>query len=104
MTPTQTAQNRPAPVEISGAPGRPRRALTEREMLVLSRVADNWTNRMIADELEVNPVTVTNILHRIYEQLNVTNRLTAVLKAIQLGLLVLPELPELPEQSNGTFS
>lgn len=101
MDTTDTTQN-PAPIQISGSPSRPRRPLSDREMYVLSKIAELWTNKDIAVNLGVNPVTVTNILHRIYEQLDVTNRMGAVIRGIQLGLIVLPPIEgAVPEQANG---
>ncbi len=72
-------------------------ALTERELEVLQGVARGWTNRRIGHHLGISERTVQGHLARIYEKLEVSTRTEAVLKAIQLGLLTLPE-----EEDDGT--
>lgn len=92
------------PVPAS-APSRERRSLTDRELHVLLRVASSWSNKDIAHELDVNPVTVTNTLRRVYEQLDVRDRIGAVVRAFERGILAVPgsdntEAP-VPEVGNG---
>jgi DNA-binding NarL/FixJ family response regulator len=52
--------------------------LTQRETVVLRRVADGETNRQIASALFVAPTTVRRHLENIYAKLEVPNRAAAL--------------------------
>ncbi len=66
-------------------------ALTERECAVLRLTAVGLTNRGIGLQLEISDRTVQGHLASAYEKLHVNSRTEAVTKAIQLGLIELPE-------------
>jgi DNA-binding NarL/FixJ family response regulator len=61
--------------------------LTEREMEVLKMVAKGASNKDIADQLVIAEGTVKNHLTNILSKLGAQDRLNAVLKARELGLL-----------------
>ncbi|MFN8486752.1 MAG: response regulator transcription factor [Caldilineaceae bacterium] len=67
--------------------------LTLRELEVLHLVAKGFTNRDIAERLALRPGTVKVHVERIVAKLEVTNRMQAVLRAVELGLLQAPHLP-----------
>jgi DNA-binding NarL/FixJ family response regulator len=66
-------------------------SLTERERDVLRLTAIGLTNRGIGLKLEISDRTVQGHLASAYEKLQVNSRTEAVTKAIQLGLIALPE-------------
>lgn len=61
--------------------------LSEREIEVLSWVANGKSVSSIATSLDLSPDTVKTYSKRIYAKLNVTDRVGAVLKALRLGLI-----------------
>ena len=61
--------------------------LTSREMDILSRLAENRSNREIADLLVLSLNTVKWYARQIYGKLEVRNRKQAVTRARELGLL-----------------
>ena len=73
----------------SGEPdgGRPR--LSERERIVLTAMADGLSNKQIARRLEISFHTVKFHVASILEKLEVETRTEAVIKAAQLGLVML---------------
>jgi LuxR family maltose regulon positive regulatory protein len=62
--------------------------LSEREVEVLSLVAEGLSNREIAQRLYLSLSTVKVHTHNIYGKLNVNNRTQAVAKAKALGILL----------------
>lgn len=65
--------------------------LTSREIAVLEEAARGLTNKAIGLTLGISDRTVQGHLRNIFEKLHVTNRTEAVVKAVQLGMLMLPE-------------
>lgn len=61
--------------------------LTERERSVLMELAAGHSNRQIADALFIGEATVKTHLHNIYAKLDVANRVQAIGRARQRGLL-----------------
>lgn len=61
--------------------------LSQRELEVLSCVASGLQNREIADRLVVSLNTVKTHINNIYSKLSVTNRIQAVTRARELGIL-----------------
>ncbi|MFX1262379.1 MAG: LuxR C-terminal-related transcriptional regulator [Promethearchaeota archaeon] len=61
--------------------------LTPREMEVLALLARHLTNRQIAEELVISPVTVKTHTLRIYRKLDVRGRQQAVARAQELDIL-----------------
>jgi DNA-binding NarL/FixJ family response regulator len=64
--------------------------LTEREVGVLAWTARGLTNKAIAYQLKISPRTVQGHLASIYTKLGVGTRTEAVTKAVQLGLISIP--------------
>ncbi len=62
-------------------------ALTDRETEVLRLLVAGWTNKRIAQALELTDGTVKNHVSRILAKLGVRDRTRAVLKAIESGLV-----------------
>lgn len=60
--------------------------LTPRESQVLALLAEGYSNREIAEKLEISPETVKDYLNGVYRKLNVRDRLSAVNEARHLGL------------------
>lgn len=65
--------------------------LTGRELEVLRLVASGLTNRAIGVRLGISDRTAQGHLRNIFEKLHAANRTEAVIKAVQLGLLDVPE-------------
>lgn len=65
-------------------------SLTPRETEVLSCLATGKTNRQIAEELHVSLSTVKRHLEHILSKLEVSDRIQAAVKAIEMGLLPPP--------------
>jgi len=61
--------------------------LTEREVEVLSLVIEGRSSKEVAQTLFLSKRTVDFHLARIYEKLNVSNRIQAIRRAVELGLL-----------------
>ena len=61
--------------------------LSERELEVLTLIAEEYSNREIADQLFLSVATVKWYLTHIYSKLGVQNRTLAILRARQLNLL-----------------
>lgn len=61
--------------------------LTKREKEVLKMLASGKSNREIAQELFVRDVTIKTHFNTIFRKLKVTNRVQAVLLAMQLGFI-----------------
>ncbi|WP_411732059.1 response regulator transcription factor [Paeniglutamicibacter sp.] len=86
----------PAP---AAAPGRP---LTVREQLVLTLVAQGCTVNGIAARLCVSPRTVHKHQENLYRKLGAVDRLSAVLRAQQCGLL--PQQPAGADDRPGGYA
>ncbi len=69
-------------------------SLTDREREVLQLAASGLTNRGIGLRLSISDRTVQGHLASIYAKLQVNSRTEAVTKALQLGLMQLPEQPK----------
>lgn len=72
-------------------PAQPVEPLTPREHEVLEQVARGLTNRAIGLQLGISNRTVQGHLANIYAKLQVNSRTEAVTKALQLGVIQLPE-------------
>jgi DNA-binding NarL/FixJ family response regulator len=66
-------------------------AITDREQEVLQLVAGGLTNRLIGQDLYISDRTVQRHLASIFSKLHVASRTEAVTKALQMGLIHLPE-------------
>lgn len=66
----------------------PTKRLSPREREALALVADGLASPAIAERLGISENTVDTMLRRIFAKLNVNNRISAVLKAIGLGLIL----------------
>jgi LuxR family maltose regulon positive regulatory protein len=64
--------------------------LTNREVDVLDLLAQRFSNKEIAAQLLISPLTVKKHTNNIYQKLQVTNRRQAVRKAAALGLVAEP--------------
>lgn len=62
-------------------------SLSERELDVLNRLAAGESNKAIADELSISPLTVKTHLRNIYTKLGVSTRTEAMTVAIQQGVV-----------------
>lgn len=65
----------------------PEKVLTPREVLVLSMLAEGCTVTSIAHRMLISPRTVHKHQEHLYRKLGAADRLSAVMKAQQLGLL-----------------
>jgi LuxR family maltose regulon positive regulatory protein len=63
-------------------------SLTDREMEILTLLAQRLSNKEISAILVISPETVKRHTSNIYQKLQVKNRRQAVTKAFTLGLLV----------------
>lgn len=73
----QTASNRTTPQEDFG--------ISDREMQVLTRMADGQTYQQVSDDLAISPKTVRNHIQNIYKKLHVNSKMEAVNKAREMG-------------------
>ena len=81
-----TPQPRPAAFERNAAAIRSL-GLTERECDILARLASGQSNKELARILAISPNTVKTHLARVFEKLEVQNRMQAVEKARWLSLI-----------------
>lgn len=63
------------------------RQLSSREKEILDWVARGKSNTVIAEILEISPGTVDTYMRRIYEKLEVSDRTSAAVKGVGLGLI-----------------
>ncbi|MFT3967988.1 MAG: LuxR C-terminal-related transcriptional regulator [Sphingobium sp.] len=61
--------------------------LSPREVEILRWVAQGKSNSVIAEILEISPGTVDTYLRRLFEKLKVTDRTSAAVKGVSLGLI-----------------
>jgi LuxR family maltose regulon positive regulatory protein len=61
--------------------------LSPRELEILGLLAQDYTNKLIAEKLFISMGTVKRHAHNIFSKLGVTSRRSAVSKAIGLGIL-----------------
>lgn len=61
--------------------------LSDREMEVLTFVAEGFTSKEVAEKLNVSKSTVDFHLENVYKKLKVRNRLQAVRVAVREGIL-----------------
>ncbi|MGE4485298.1 MAG: response regulator transcription factor [Oscillospiraceae bacterium] len=61
--------------------------LSNREKQILRLIADGKTNRQIASDLFVAEITVIKTVTSIYRKLDITGRISAVKRAIELNLI-----------------
>ena len=66
--------------------------LTDRENQILNLIADGFSNRQISCKLSISEATVENHIHHIYQKLGITNRAQAASYAIQLKLILPPDM------------
>lgn len=64
--------------------------LTKREQQVLELVAIGYSNKEVGEQLYISHLTVKTHLTRIFDRLQVNNRIQAVRKAMRLGLVPFP--------------
>ena len=64
-----------------------RDVLTVREVQVLRLILEGRSSKEVAESLYLSKRTVDFHLARIYEKLNVTNRVQAIRRAAELGLV-----------------
>jgi DNA-binding CsgD family transcriptional regulator len=81
-----TPQPRPTEFERNNAAIRSL-GLTERECDILARLASGQSNKELARTLAISPNTVKTHLARVFEKLEVQNRMQAVEKARWLALI-----------------
>jgi LuxR family transcriptional regulator/LuxR family quorum-sensing system transcriptional regulator CciR len=74
-------------LELRGGGSSPSNALSKRETEVLQWVARGRTNAEIARDLDISEHTVDTLLKRSFLKLAVTDRVSAVLKAVGLGAI-----------------
>jgi LuxR family maltose regulon positive regulatory protein len=79
-------QAQPAP--LSAAQEQLVEPLTNRELEVLALLAQQLSNKEIAEKLVISKGTVTQHTHNIYRKLNVSSRWQAVTEAEGLGILI----------------
>ncbi len=61
--------------------------LTSREVQILQLAAEGKTNAQIAKELHISHRTVRTHMENLFNKMRVKNRIHAVIKAYQLGLI-----------------
>ena len=76
------------PAESSG-PAEKVQSLSDREQQVLSLVAEGYSNKMIASDLDICERTVKNHLTSVMTKLHANDRTHAVVTAVRLGWLAI---------------
>ncbi|NMM24349.1 MAG: response regulator transcription factor [Phycicoccus sp.] len=74
-----------------GQPAQGGADLSERELLVLSLLAQGLHNRELAERMNVGTRTVDRLCDNIYAKLGVSSRTEAVVRAISTKLLIVPD-------------
>ena len=74
-------------LQLQAAPRLERSELSEREIEILGWVAQGKSNVAISRILEIAPATVDTYLRRIFEKLHVTDRTSAAVKGVSMGLV-----------------
>ncbi len=67
--------------------------LSAKEQMILRLVARGKSNKEIAINLNISPLTAKGYLDEIFSKMNVNSRTEAVVKALQAGFLTLREIP-----------
>ena len=86
----QSPKNRPIPKitgELNYKAGKLNYGLTEREMEVLSLIAEGFTNAQIAENLTITAYTAKAHVHSVLQKLSAETRSKAAKKAITEGLV-----------------
>ena len=65
---------------------------SKREIEVLRLLASGKTSREVAEQLELSRRTVDNHAGRFYKKLGVSNRVQAVRRAVELGILSIDDV------------
>ena len=81
----QTAYIRVLELRYRNSPKR--RALSDRELEAINMVARGKSNLEVAGEMDVSVNTVNTLLRRIFEKLEVSDRVSAVMRAFALGYI-----------------
>ena len=84
-----TAQYRSRLSELQGDPGEPVKPLTLKETECLRWCKEGKTNWEIGEIMSISEKTVEFHLSNTIKKLNVSNRITAVVKGIQLGIVTI---------------
>ncbi|WP_159437104.1 helix-turn-helix transcriptional regulator [Parasphingorhabdus marina] len=63
--------------------------LSERERQVVQRIASGFSNKAIADDLEISLSTADTYVKRVFAKLEVNDRIGATIKALEKGILLL---------------
>jgi DNA-binding NarL/FixJ family response regulator len=77
---------------------RPKNRLTDKEMLIVSCVAQGMKNKDIAREIGTTEQVVKNYLRRVYDKLGVSDRLELALYCVHHRLLDTPAKQQMDEQ------
>lgn len=83
---------KPTVLWVSGAPYvQATEVLSSREYAVMMCIWDGLTVKEAADRLRLSPRTVKNYLQNVYDKLAVSGQVQMVRKALEVGLLQVPE-------------
>jgi two-component system response regulator NreC len=82
------AQLTMTPKRVTTASGLGKAHLTERELEVLGRVAEGYTNSQIAEELRLGTKSIETYRSRVMEKLGLTTRSDLVRFALECGILI----------------
>lgn len=63
------------------------RALSNRELEIINLIARGQSNQTVAEELDVSINTINTYMKRIFEKLDVSDRVSAVMRAYALGYI-----------------
>ena len=74
---------------FAAAAAGPTSGLTPRQVMILQRIAQGCTNKLIARELAISERTIKYHLTEVFSRLNASSRAEAVARATALGWLVL---------------
>lgn len=66
---------------------KPEKSLSDRELEILTLLAEGYVKKMIANKLEISVTTVAYHVKHIYEKLNVMNAPAAINQAHRMGIL-----------------
>lgn len=69
-------------------------ALSQREMEVLRWIGQGKSNAVIAEILAISPSSVDSYVKRLFVKLGVSDRTSASVRALALGLIVSPDFPQ----------
>ena len=72
--------------------------LTKRQVEMFMLLAQGYSQQEIAEKLNVSAMSVSKVIHKVYDKLEARNAVEAVREALLHGLLSVEDLPKSPSE------